>query len=1174
MFKRLVVFLCTTAFVIAPNAPLIAGTTGGIQGRIVDRASGAPLANVIVTVNSPSQSASQTTDAGGGYRFLSLAPDAYEIALSKSGYDPVAQAGISVFADQTQTVDLAMNKTVREIGRVTSRATSDYIKPGTTSDVYSVNAAGSEAAGGLGGPGGLNNAYSAIASVPGANVPQGQQGWYQGVSIRGGDIDQVGYELDGIPVNRAYDNAPQTMLSGLGQQELQVYTGGTPASADASGIAGYINQVIKTGSYPGYGRINGSVGSPAFYHRLSAEAGGATPDRHFSYYVGLAGVNQDFRYVDQNNGPISSNPLLFYPLVVTNANPNNSGFQYDGSVPAIFAPGNSYAIANTQSRDTVANVHIQLPHRGDPGNDDVQLLYLTSEVLAGYYSSQTDLGATNPATLAALNGGTPIGYSDTLVYNGPLMRPFNPGAFTTYYFPGSPTNRVPGTPGFNTNPNLSVNARDTNDNGVAVFKFQYQRNFNSRSYARLYGYTLYSNWFIDGPLSAFLNYGAEVADYEIPNHTRGINLSYANQINDKNLLTASASYTASILQRYSTTGGFPGSGNIALTNFADASGLCYDPTTGLQASCFSKGTAQGTINNPTPGALTAPVGTPGASAQWIATETGYHANLNQVHPRFTAVSLSDLWRPTDRLTFNLGVRAENYAFDLGDTGPNNAARQFFFNAYNRENCFAPGAPPFQAGFTAGVLNPCPSGTVQLAGSPFALVNASGGTQSNTVIQPRLGFTYQVSPDTVYRGSFGVYARPENSSWVQYNTTQNDLASFLGANFLQYGFTTPQHNIRPDVSYNYDLSLEHHVRGTDWSFKITPFYRSTRDQLQNFNISALTGLFSGLNVGHQISSGVELAIRKGDFSRDGFSGQLAYTYTRSRIKYGNFSNGANIIDNINSYIQLYNSYTSACVPAGAGGTYTSAQAQTCGIAANIGNAQGTFTNGGTVVANPYYNSTAQPILDRNAYYTTYDIIPAPFAGGNGYETPHVASLILNYKHDRFSITPSFTYSSGANYGSPLVWPGYVPQSCTGVTSGTTANPQTCSNFPNSGPLPALLIPDPYTGKFDGLGDFKEPSRLTMNLGMAYDAAKNTRISLMLTGLVDSCKQRGYAWDNTKTCVYSTLPSSVLPPVGNFAPLASTPVQLKYPYAAWLNNSNTGFLGSTLPFQATLNVQFKI
>jgi hypothetical protein len=60
------------------------------------------------------------------------------------------------------------------------------------------------------------------------------------------------------------------------------------------------------------------------------------------------------------------------------------------------------------------------------------------------------------------------------------------------------------------------------------------------------------------------------------------------------------------------------------------------------------------------------------------------------------------------------------------------------------------------------------------------------------------------------------------------------------------------------------------------------------------------------------------------------------------------------------------------------------------------------------------------------------------------------------------------------------------------------------------------------------------------------------------------------------VYSQLPSggAGLGPSGNFVPLAQTPVQLKYPYGVFSNNLNTGFLGTKIPFQATLNLSVKL
>ena len=339
------------ALLIAALLPFhaVAGTTGGIVGRVLDSATQAPVAGVTVTANAPTQTATSVTDAGGSYRFLSLEPDTYTLSFTKDGYEPQSIPGESVYSDVTLTVNAQIVKALKTIAHVTSQAANNLVKSGQTSDLYSVNAAGQAAAQGLVGPGTLNNAYGAIASVPGVNLSQGESGWWQELHIRGGDIDQVGFELDGIPVNRVYDNAPETMLSSLGSQEVQVYTGGVPAGSDAQGISGYVNQVIKTGTYPGYATGSLAAGYPAFYHQASVEVGGSTPDRLFSYYAGFGGSNQDFRYIDNNNGasipntffyPVSAAPGYTCGLTSCTSEPYSNGVVYTGAPsPVLFTSG-------------------------------------------------------------------------------------------------------------------------------------------------------------------------------------------------------------------------------------------------------------------------------------------------------------------------------------------------------------------------------------------------------------------------------------------------------------------------------------------------------------------------------------------------------------------------------------------------------------------------------------------------------------------------------------------------------------------------------------------------------------------------------------------------------------------------------------------------------------------
>ena len=279
----------------------LAGVTGGLGGNVTDD-QGKPVAGASVKVLSASQAANATTDASGHFTFLALAPDTYTVSIVKDGFAPLSESGITVFADNTLALSFQLQRQLKTIANVTSTAAGSLVKTGVGSDVYNVNSATIAASAALGGGSNLNSAYSAIAAVPGVNVTIGGMGWNQNVFIRGSQSFFTGYEYDGIPVNRAFDNYNASTESNLGLQELQVYTGGGPASNASSGTSGFINQVIKTGTYPGYATFSGGVATDAFYHQAKVEAGGASPDRNFSYYVGLSGYNQAFRIIDNSNG--------------------------------------------------------------------------------------------------------------------------------------------------------------------------------------------------------------------------------------------------------------------------------------------------------------------------------------------------------------------------------------------------------------------------------------------------------------------------------------------------------------------------------------------------------------------------------------------------------------------------------------------------------------------------------------------------------------------------------------------------------------------------------------------------------------------------------------------------------------------------------------------------------
>jgi hypothetical protein len=1188
--RKIAALVVLTLLAAPPHA--LASTTGTLRGRVVDASTHAPIAGATVVATSPSQTAQSATDAAGAFSFISLAPDTYTVNASKAGYDPQSQAGITVVADQSATVTFSLAKALKTIARTTSRSTQSLVHSGVTSDVYSVNPAGQKAAATLNGSGSLTQAYGAISSAPGVNIPSNQQGWYQSVYIRGGDVDQVAYEFDGIQMTRQSDLAPIGTLTSLGNQEVQVYTGGTPATSNSSGLAGYINQVIKTGTFPGYAVADLGIGAPAFYHQATVEVGGATPDRLLSYYVGLSGTNQTYRYGDQFGGV--SDPLYFYPLNVPTK--NNIYNILDGSdlkapnYGFLYSPGYSYAQGVNFDRENVINLHIGIPHHGSSLRDDIQMLYVTGGIADQFYSSANDVWYT-PQAGRETGIGYPMPYLDSLYYTGPLMQSPVEKNVVVGLFPSSPTDRTAGSP-------IDPSDRDGNWNGYSIEKFQYQKNMDPHSYLRALVWGAYSNWFINGPNSAQLVFGSDPADYEVLEHGYGGSLIYANQLSSQHLLTAEASYMTQRLQTYNaaysstdpfTTSLAPTGLGTILSNFGTPNGKCYNYLTGQPWSCFDAGSQGGCLTatgcyrgegrydfNLTPGdcITTGTCTNPAAAkagARWMMTENGQSAQVDDVTPHFSSYALTDLWQPNDRLVVNYGARLDQFEYSTNNLEAGYPARQFWFDAYNNEFCGAPGKATQWSWNPGNDSFACKPGLQPLTAPGNGLYNVGAGSAVADVFQPRASFTYTINSDTVVRGSAGKYARAEGSSYYQYNTFQQNLASFI-AQFYPYGYHTPDHDIYPDTSDNFDLSFEKHVKGTQLSYKITPFYRDTSNQLQFQAVNPVQGILAGLNVGTQESYGVEFSMQYGDFSRDGWSGLFSYTHTENRIRFSPI-NGVSVIDSLNQQVELYNSYTSAC----AGVTKRSANWQACGSGAYPGNAAPVLPNsesqtgdqGKLKIPNPYYTGALQPLFDTGGWYTPYDVIPSPFNAANGYEVPDIASLIVNYRHNRLAVTPSLHYSDGSNYGSPLVWPGYVPQSCSKEPSSTPLTPGRSCPGANAG---AIFLPDPYSGHFDNLGAFIEPAELSANLQASYDVSPRITVTLQAVNLYNQCYQRGYAWDNSVTCVYSNLPSNILAPSGNF--VKNPPAQLRYPYGTFFNVTEVGVSSVRQPFGFFADINVKL
>jgi hypothetical protein len=813
-------------------------------------------------------------------------------------------------------------------------------------------------------------------------------------------------------------------------------------------------------------------------------------------------------------------------------------YQNPGCYQTITPAYSGYGVSNITDRENVLNFHIGIPHRHDSGRDDIQILYNVTALQTQFFSSQDDLGPNVISQLSQLEYGqwVPEVWPDYITWPSGTYFGENPANVSpiAYFAPSSPGNRcanvapyddaaqfarfhVAGQCAPGTYSAVPPDNRDSTWNDASIFKLQYQHNMGSNAYLRIYGYSFYSDWLQTSALSygtPFYGFGALSYDYELESHTRGLSLTFGDQLSSQHLLTFDTNYVSATTNRYNNNNfnNVPSFDATNLTNgtecFAWKSGNYGGEhyQQGQPAPCNLPITS-GTFADPEPGP-TAP------GANWEITYTGNQGFLNTITPNFTAIALQDLWTPTDKLNVNIGLRDEIYEYNLANTSNN--GQNFWFLAGQNEFCYNPvtlspyfipvppasGRPPnLFVGFNCPIDYSIPAHPVQTVhpngqDGHLLLSNNYPPSVANYAFTPQIGLTYAANPDTVLRFSAGLFAQEPETYQVQYSSTYNNLAYQLFQAFWQYGFTTPLHNALVEYSYNYDASYERRFKGTDMSIKVTPYYRYATNQV--YGISLPFGLGGGLNSGVERVDGIETEFTKGDFSKNGLSFLISYTYTNSAERWNNYpGTSINPIDPYNQDIANFNGLTRAgggsqCYENYNGNVYPDPNCTQLKPKYN------------PPIWNPYYAMSPQPLLDRNGWY--------PVGLDYAYLSPNVASAIVNYKHNRFTITPAVTFNEGELYGNPADVLGIDPRTCVANSAHipTTPNPlradyTSCGlAATQNGTYPGeLFIPNPQTGVFDSFGMFRQPSQLNFSLQVGYQLSPRVKVNALLANLVNAC-----------------------------------------------------------------------
>ncbi len=830
------------SFVLTSVLPAFAvgGVTGNVSGSVTDAASKAPVVGANVTLAAPSGTYRSRTDANGRFTFNGVNVDSYTLTIESQGFQTVQQPGLTVQGDQTITIpSVALTKELRTIGRVRGRPASGAFQPSQTTDSYTVTAARVQQA--LGKSENTDE-RQLLLSVPGATLTNAGN-----ITIRGGQQNETGYQLDGVPYTEPFfsSNASSDRLNGLGT--LQVVEGAGDATQGNIG-SGVVNIIPKRGTYPGNGLFDLELGTPHFDHQLGIEYGIATRTGNVSNY---------FSYVGERNAP-------YYGY----ANQNVAfGITRGGVNPYL---GGASLVANDNIIDNFV-VKFGKDNRQSLGvlytNQDLQQFGGVGGLNGRYYYLN------DPYVQRNGEAGNPL-YGAT---TGLGRSPGDGGLFAS---------TLGLTPYYNLSGNQATNSVINVYQPTQLLKFEYDNNLDDRTFLAL---RYYNSNALQGTNSTYSS-----------NSNPSVSNTGGQRVGEILELTRSIGRHTVTLQ------GQLENQKPLWNDYAPLETPLILGNQGTSASIydFLPAAANANINNYTVNVLGGQAPTNGANG-YVYNALGAQRlpvvgiNYNGTDFQTEGVGIRDQWSPTDRFKVDYGVRVDHANYKFGPspwnpdlTNPTDVPPNFI-----RDNVLHPTAiePRIAIAF-----QPSTNDGVRLSyGRSVEFLNAqSAGTPAGMYDYGRLATlapvpnTNTVDPATWTCGSGlnPAHLLPGKQNASAGGGSYFRCSSYAQQLFWQYDqqFDAPDIGNAESPTYNnYDVTYTHGFKN-GFGLKATGFYRLstglTSSGLLSQRVDPTTGtilsqVFSVNNNAIQRTTGVEFAVTTPD-RPVGFGGYLSATYQNS------------------------------------------------------------------------------------------------------------------------------------------------------------------------------------------------------------------------------------------------------------------------------------------------------
>jgi outer membrane receptor for ferrienterochelin and colicin len=219
---------CAIALLTVPLSSVLCGTTGILEGRVVDKENREALAGVSVAIVGSMQGAA--TDSDGHFQITNLPSGTYDVRFSTIGYKVLLYRDVVIHSDIRTRLSVELVQSAVEVSEVEIVAQRPLIEKDVTSTNFSLSTTQVDRL-----P--VHSVQDLLSLFPSVTAEG---------NVRGGKSSEVVYLVDGLPLQDVVAGGAGSAIPKSSITEFSIQSGGFEAEY-GNALSGVVNIITRRG---------------------------------------------------------------------------------------------------------------------------------------------------------------------------------------------------------------------------------------------------------------------------------------------------------------------------------------------------------------------------------------------------------------------------------------------------------------------------------------------------------------------------------------------------------------------------------------------------------------------------------------------------------------------------------------------------------------------------------------------------------------------------------------------------------------------------------------------------------------------------------------------------------------------------------------------------------------